>query len=83
MIDKRPKIVDKKSRIGDLEIDTVIGKNHIGALVTVVDRKSKFSMIRNVSSKEARIVTQALIEMIQQSNYSHNHKLSQRSSSCT
>ncbi len=65
MIDKRPKIVEKKNRIGDLEIDTVIGKNHIGALVTVVDRKSKFTMIKNVQSKEAKVVTEALIEMIQ------------------
>lgn len=65
MIDQRPKIVEKKSRIGDLEIDTVIGKNHIGALVTVVDRKSKFTLIKNVPSKEAIVVTQALIEMIQ------------------
>lgn len=65
MIDKRPKIVEKKSRIGDFEIDTVIGKNHIGALVTVVDRKSKFTLIKNVPSKEASVVTQALIEMIQ------------------
>ncbi len=64
MIDKRPKIVEKKSRIGDLEIDTVIGKNHIGALVTVVDRKSKFALIKNVPSKQADIVTKALIEMI-------------------
>ncbi len=65
MIDKRPKIVEKKKRIGDLEIDTVIGKNHKGALVTVVDRKSKFTLIRNVPSKEAEVVTEALIEMIQ------------------
>lgn len=65
MIDKRPKIVEEKSRIGDLEIDTVIGKNHVGALVTVVDRKSKFTLIKNVPSKEAKVVTQALIEMIQ------------------
>ena len=65
MIDKRPKIVEKKSRIGDLEIDTIIGKNHVGALVTVVDRKSKFALIKNVPSKEAKVVTQALIEMIQ------------------
>ena len=65
MIDKRPEIVNKKSRIGDLEIDTVIGKNHVGALVTVVDRKSKFTLIKNVPSKEAKVVTQALIEMIQ------------------
>jgi len=65
MIDKRPKIVEKKNRIGDLEIDTVIGKNHKGALVTVVDRKSKFVLIKNIPSKEASVVTKALIEMIQ------------------
>ncbi len=65
MIDKRPKIVEKKRRIGDLEIDTVIGKDHIGALVTVVDRKSKFSLIRKVASKHADVVTKALIEMLE------------------
>ena len=65
MIDKRPKIVEKKNRIGDLEIDTVVGKNHKGFLVTVVDRKSKFTLIKNVPSKEAQVVTDALIEMIQ------------------
>ena len=65
MIGKRPKIVEKKNRIGDLEIDTVIGKDHKGALVTVVDRKSKFVLIKNVPSKEANVVTEALREMIQ------------------
>jgi len=65
MIDKRPKIVEKKNRIGDLEIDTVVGKDHKGFLVTVVDRKSKFVLIKNVPTKEAKIVTDALIEMIQ------------------
>jgi IS30 family transposase len=63
-IDKRPKIVDKKKRIGDFEIDTVIGLNHIGALVTVVDRKSKFTLIRKVTSKRAEEVTRALVEML-------------------
>jgi len=65
MIGKRPKIVEKKNRIGDLEIDTVVGKNHKGFLVTVVDRKSKFVLIKKVPTKEAQIVTDALIEMIQ------------------
>ena len=64
MIEKRPKIVEKKSRIGDWEIDTVVGKEHKGFLVTVVDRKSKFSIIKQVPSKHAEIVTQALIEML-------------------
>jgi IS30 family transposase len=64
MIEKRPKIVEKKKHIGDLEIDTVIGKDHIGALVTVVDRKSKFTLIKKIPSKHADIVTNALIEML-------------------
>ena len=64
MIGKRPKIVEKKSRIGDWEIDTVVGKDHKGFLVTVVDRKSKFVIIKNVPTKEASVVTEALIEMI-------------------
>lgn len=63
-IDRRPKIVEKKNRIGDFEIDTVIGRHHVGALVTVVDRKSKFTLIKNVASKQADLVTQALIEML-------------------
>lgn len=63
-IDKRPKIVEKKNRIGDFEIDTVIGRHHIGALVTVVDRKSKFTLIKKVESKQAKEVTQALVQML-------------------
>ena len=64
-IDKRAKIVDKKSRIGDWEIDTVIGKNHKGAIVTIVDRKSKFVLIKRIASKHADVVTQATVELLQ------------------
>jgi IS30 family transposase len=45
-IDERPAIVAEKTRIGDWEIDTVIGQNHQGALVTIVDRVSKFTLIK-------------------------------------
>ncbi len=34
MIDERPAIVEQKSRIGDWEADTVIGKNQKGVIVT-------------------------------------------------
>ncbi len=64
MIDKLPKIVEEKSRIGDWEIDTVVGKDHKGFLVTVVDRKSKFTIIKATLTKHAEVVTQALIEML-------------------
>ena len=64
MIAKRPKIVEKKSRIGDWEIDTIVGKNHKGFLVTLVERKSKFTLIKNVVSKHTKVVTKALLEII-------------------
>ena len=34
-IDDRPEIVELKERIGDWEGDTVVGKNHKGAMVTL------------------------------------------------
>jgi len=64
MIGKRDKVVEEKSRIGDWEIDTVVGKDHKGFLVTVVDRMSKFVMIQKVLTKHAAVVTKALIDMI-------------------
>ncbi len=63
-IDQRPAIVDIKQRIGDWEIDTVIGKNHQGALVTLVERKSKFTLIKRVMHKKADKVTRAAIDLL-------------------
>ena len=53
-IDERPKIVDKKSRIGDFEGDTIIGKNHQGAIATMVDRKTLLVKIIPLESKNAK-----------------------------
>jgi len=63
-IDERPAIVAEKTRIGDWEIDTVIGQNHQGALVTIVDRVSKFTLIKKVDSKHAEVVTEATISLL-------------------
>jgi transposase, IS30 family len=63
-IDDRPSIVDDKSRIGDWEIDTVIGKGHSGALVTIVERVTKFTVSAQVNSKSADDVTRATIKLL-------------------
>ena len=52
-IDDRPEIITNKQRYGDWEIDTIIGKNHKGAIVTVVERKSSFILIRKLKGKNA------------------------------
>jgi len=52
-IEERPKVVDEKVRLGDLEIDTVIGKHHKGALLTITDRVSLMEWIVKLSGKNA------------------------------
>lgn len=64
-IEERPSIVEEKNRIGDWEIDLIIGKNHKQALVTIVDRKSKFTLIQKISSKKSEEVKVALISMME------------------
>lgn len=56
-IDERPEIVDQKTRIGDWEGDTVIGKNHKGGLVTLAERKSRYVLAGHIRSKHAVGVT--------------------------
>ena len=63
-IDDRPQVVDDKSRIGDWEIDTVIGKGHSGALVTIVERVTNFTVSKQVDSKSADAVTKATIALL-------------------
>jgi len=63
-ISKRAKIIENKTRFGDFEVDTIIGKDHQGAIVTLVDRKSKFSLMKIVKSKQADVVTKAIIELL-------------------
>lgn len=52
-IDERPPEVDQKSRIGDLEMDTVIGLQGGPVLVTIVERVTKFTLIGLSPSKSA------------------------------
>ena len=63
-IDERPEIVDQKTRIGDWEGDTVIGKNHQGGLVTLAERKSRYVLAGHVSSKHAEGVTAVITRLL-------------------
>jgi IS30 family transposase len=54
-----------RDRIGDWEGDTVIGKGHGGALVTVVERASKYTVLEGVLHKTAAAVHQAVTRGLQ------------------
>lgn len=55
-IQARPVTADNRSELGHLERDLVIGKNHHRAVMTVVDRKSRYSKLILLDGKSAVIV---------------------------
>ena len=63
-IEHRPKIVETKKRIGDWEADTLIGKHHRGAVVSIVERKSQFTLLGQVPHKTAEAVQQQMVNKL-------------------
>ncbi len=63
-IDDRPAVVDSRGRYGDWEVDTIIGKGHRQAIVSLTERKSRLVRIRKVQYKSASLVTQAVTELL-------------------
>jgi len=62
-ITERPAIVDNKQRIGDWEADTVLSSRESkAALVTLVDRASKYTCISKVEQKTAEAVNNAILK---------------------
>jgi transposase, IS30 family len=71
-IENRPVVVEDKERLGDFEADLVIGQNHKGALLTVVDRVTGQLSMAKLKSKEAEEVSLALIKLLSNVGYTIN-----------
>jgi IS30 family transposase len=61
-ISQRPKIVEEKTRIGDFEGDTIVGARggDKACLLTLVDRASKYTIIRKIPNKTAIAVEKSM-----------------------
>jgi IS30 family transposase len=58
-IDGRPRVVDSRRRFGDWEGDTIVSRSRRGGLVSLVERKSGFTLLARVADLRARTVRQA------------------------
>ena len=63
-IEQRPSIVEERKRLGDWEADTMIGKKSPYALVTLVERKSRFTLLKKIDRRTAEATTKAIIQML-------------------
>jgi transposase, IS30 family len=63
-ISERPAIVQSRARLGDWEVDTIIGSGHRQALVSLTERKSKLTLLHKVQATTAEAVTQAVTTLL-------------------
>jgi IS30 family transposase len=63
-IEERPEIVQQRARLGDWEVDLMLGKDQQGVMVTLTERKSRFTLLRRVSSKQSDVVAQTVIALL-------------------
>jgi len=63
-IKNRPAVVDQKSRIGDWEADTIVGKGQKSALLTLVERVTRYTIICKLNSLKAEDTVLAAIRVL-------------------
>ena len=57
--------MEQRERLGDWEVDTLVGKGHRGALVSLVERKSRYTLLQPVTQRLANLVADATISLLQ------------------
>ena len=63
-IDGRPAIVASRRRYGDWEGDTIVGRGRVGGLLSLVERKSGFTLLARVPDRRAKTVRCAAQERL-------------------
>ncbi len=61
-IEHRPAIVDRRTRIGDWEGDTVMGYRRKSAILTMVERKTLYTVIVRLSGKRPDLLAKAAVK---------------------
>ena len=61
----RPLHIEARKQVGHWECDTVIGANHKGAVVKMVERKSGYAVMAKVTNKTSALVSSAIVDKLQ------------------
>ncbi len=63
-IDNRPSFINQRIRVGDFEGDLIIGKGQKSAIATLVDRKSRYTLIVKVINRKSNTVVNAMANAV-------------------
>jgi IS30 family transposase len=62
--EERPPEIDRRERSGDVERDLIVGRERQGYLMTIVDRKTRFTIIKKIERPQASIVHKATVKAL-------------------
>jgi IS30 family transposase len=74
-IHNRPEVIEQRLRLGDFEGDTVLGPPGTGGLVTLVDRRSRLTIITKIQSKDADHVHQRIKQRLKELAEERRHSI--------
>jgi transposase, IS30 family len=66
---ERSKIVDRRKRLGDIEVDLIIGKNHKGGLLVTLDRATMITTIDKINSKKPKHIKRLILKRMKNRKY--------------
>ena len=68
-IEKRSALVNRRKRLGDVEVDLIIGKNHQGGLLVMLDRASLVTTIDKISSKKPKHIKKLILKRMKHNQH--------------
>lgn len=71
----RPEVIEQRLRLGDFEGDTVLGSPGTGGLATLVDRRSRLTIIVKIQSKDADHVQQKIRDRLKDLAAEHRRSI--------
>ena len=69
-IEERPAIVNERKRLGDYEIDLIVGPKNKGAILTIIDRMSRHCILEKLTGKTSLEVSNKIIKLLNSSSNS-------------
>jgi IS30 family transposase len=68
-IDKRPKVVTQRKKLGDIEVNFMMGKSHKGELLVITDRATLHNKLHKIENRNSNTVSKTMIKNLLKSKH--------------
>ena len=68
-IENRSALANRRKRLGDIKVDLIIGKNHHGGLLVMLDRASLVTTIDKINSKKPQHIKKLILKRMKNNGH--------------